>query len=585
MSSNSSLRGWVPIIAAVLVIIAVVWFGFSHLSKQMLRSEIPHPPEMARATPQLRQQVQESYENALSSPKSGEAIGHLAKVYHANNMFERARVSYGLAMRVDKNNPIHPYLRGVLEMTTGENERAITFLERAADLDPQYPHVWARLGQIHFRRSEYREAEQDFTRALALDPTHPHAGVGMARVLGRKAEWEEAAKTLEPCVQAHPGFGPGHRMLALVYQELGRSEEQKRHEDLGSDIGLQMNDPRTHDLYQLSSTASVLVTQAQIANSWGDLDRALALLERAVEVAPRDKDARLAIGRFLARPGIATPVRLAEARRHLETGLRIDSTYVNTRHDYAVVLQALGDTAAAADQWERILREEPEHAMAWMSLGELRLAREDYQGARDFYLKGLAVPPDTPFSLGDPGGGYRRLALTYWRTGPARKAFEAFEQSAAISPRVPDTYIDWARFLREKNRAETGVAVYEQGLDRIPDDPKLRLGYGNYLIQLGRYDSARVQLLASLRLQPVNVPALSAIGLVSLKTGDSNGAIRNFEAALRLNPAYLLAHYHLGRALMETGRREEAIQQFETALQLRPNFAPAKRALEAARSN
>jgi tetratricopeptide (TPR) repeat protein len=569
----------------VVVIIAIIWVGIGYLSKEMVRSELPELPEMQRRTPAVQQQLTEADAAARSSPRSGEAVGGLAMAYHANSFFHHARIAYTLAMRVDADEPRYPYLLGVLEMTTGQNERAITFLGQAMEQDPGNPHGWARLGQIHYRRTEPKEAERAFRRALDLDPTHPHAGVGMARVLGLRGAWEEAAKALEPCVDAHPGYGPGHRMLALVYQELGRTADQKYHEDLGSDIGLQMDDTIVHDLYALSSTGSVLVTQSQIARSWGNMERAIRLVRRAVEVAPEDKDVRLAAGRFLSTPGIATPELLSEARANLEVGLTLDSTYVNTRHDYAVVLEALGDSAAAARQWERILREEPEHSMAWMSLGEQRFLRGDYADAREYFLRGLAIPPDTPFSLGDPARGYRRLALCNWRLGRGREAFDAYSRSVEHNPLLVQTYVEWAKLLRENRQIDGAVTIYDRGVRNLPRDANLRRSYGNFLLETGRLDGARTQLTAALELEPGDVRILTALGYIELESGNVDQAIAHLETSLRLNESFPATHYYLGNALARKGRVGEAIRRFEALLRIDPQHDRARRALERLRAN
>ncbi|MBD3162810.1 MAG: tetratricopeptide repeat protein [Candidatus Eisenbacteria bacterium] len=571
--------GWIVTGAIVVVVAVALWAGFNHLSKEMLRSELPELPELGRRPPALQEQIREADAAAREDPRSGETVGRLAMIYHANNLTHQAREAYGLAMRIDEDDPRWPYLLGVLEMTIGENERAVTYLKRAAEIDPDYPHVWARLGQIHYRRAETTEAEQALRRALQIEPTHPHAAVDLARVLGLQERWDEAAEVLEPAVRAHPVYGPGHRMLALVYQALGRTRDQEIHEDLGSDVGLQMDDPRVHEMFALSSTGSVLVTQGQIARSWGEMERAHQLFQRAVEVAPRDKDARLALGRFLAAPGVANEQTLQAAREHLETGLALDSTYVNTRHDYAMVLQAQGDTAAAADQWERILREEPGHAMAWMSLGELELSRENYAKAREHFEKGLSIPPDTPFSLGDPAMGYRRLAQTLDKLGEGRQAFDAYSRAVDLNPRIADTYIEWARFLRGTGRAESGVKVYEMGLEAIPEDPRIHLGFGNYLIQLQRFDRAYEELSIAVRGNPNDFRALAALGFAALQTGRTGEAVERLERATELNPRYPLAQFHLANAYRAVGRESDAARRYEMVLQMQPGFTPAREAL------
>lgn len=574
----------ITILIAVVLIVALV-LGFRYLSLASLRADLPPLAEMQRYPRAVQEQIRQADAEARAHPGSGMAVGGLAVAYHANSFHEQARVGYQIAMRVDGKNPLWPYYLGCLEQTMGQNERAVTFLTKAVELDPKNAHAWARLAEIYFRRQASDEALRCARRALELNGTHPHAGVVAARVLGQQGDWAGAAKVLEPCVAAHPVYGPGQRMLALIYQEMGRTAEQLRHEELGSDVGLQMEDPLIEELFMQSSTGSVLVTNAQIAQSWLAWPRAEKFLRRALQVAPQEKDVRMALGRFLALPDVATPARLKEAKEHLAMGIQIDPDYMGTRHEYAIVLQSMGDTAAAAAEWEMIVRREPQHAMAWMSLGQLEMVRRNYTKALELFRRGLAVPPDTPFSLGDPGMGYHRVALTYWGMGKTRDAEANFALSEETNPRHADLYIDWARFAKEMGRVDDGVRIYARGVDRNPDNGTLRLAFGNYLQQAGRFGEAKEQLEAATRILPNDPRALTALGYVKLQMGDADGAMRDLEAAIAANRNFPLAYYHLGNAFLAKGMREDAARNFEMALRIQPGLLPARQALERLRTN
>lgn len=585
MTKNQSFgKLGITLLGAVLLVVILV-LGFRYLSQGSLRADIPPLAELQRYPRAVQEQLTQADAEARSKPGSGKAVGGLAVAYHANSFHEQARVCYQLAMRVDGKNPLWPYYLGYLEQTAGQNERAITFLTKAVELDGSNTNAWARLAEIYFRRQAWDDALRTARRALDLNRTHTHAGVVAARVLGQRGDWAGAAKVLEPCVAAHPVYGPGQRMLALIYAELGRTDEQKRHEEMGSDIGLQIEDPLIEELFLQSSTGSVLVTHAQIAQSWGAMQRAEKFLRRALQTSAQEKDVRLALGRFLALPGNTSPARLKEAKEHLAMGIQIDPGYMGTRHEYASVLQALGDTAAAAAEWERIVREEPQHAMAWMSLGQLEMVRENYARALDLFQRGLSIPPDTPFSLGEPWMGHHRVALTYWKMGRAQDAGKSFSRCEESNPRFPELYIDWARFEKEMGRPDEGARIYARGVGRNPDNGILRLAFGNYLQQVSRFAEAKDQLEAAARLLPNDPRALTALGYVKLQTGDPDGAIRDLESAIAADRNFPLAYYHMGNALLAKGMREDAVRNFEMALRIQPGLIPARQALEKLRAN
>ncbi len=582
MNARGQARGWIVLAAVAIVAGALLITGIRYATNRTLLAELPPLPELARYSPAIQAQLSQADAEARAHPGSGEAVGALAMAYHANAFLEPARIAYRLAMKVAPKEPRWPHLLGVLEVKNGQNERAITFLSQAVELDPGDAHSWARLGQLYFRAGSIEEAEHAFRKALETDPTHPHAAVGMARVHGDGGQWVEAARVLEGAVAAHPNYGPAHRMLALAYGALGREDDARRHEELGSDIGLAMLDPLVHNLYMLSSTGDILVTEAQIAQSWGDTVRAERLLRRAVEVAPRERDVRMAMGRFLLRPGPGgrDPARVREARDNLAIALEIDPTYANIRHEYAMTLEALGDTTAAVVEWERILREEPMHAMACMSLGQVHLFRGNYEKARAFFRRGVDVPADTPFMLGQRGMGFDRLALASARAGDLDGAFAAYREGVDVDSRCTQLYVDWASLLREHDRPEEGIAVYREGVTANPNDATLRLSFGNYLLQLKRFAAAREQLEMATRLEPRDARALTALGFVLLELGSVEDAIARLQMSLQRQPDWYLTHFHLGNAYLRAGRRADAVREYETAARLQPGFGPARTALQ-----
>ncbi|MHC4427368.1 MAG: tetratricopeptide repeat protein, partial [Planctomycetota bacterium] len=445
-SRPKRLPAWVTPVVAVGLVAVVTWSGIRYLSARAMAQEIPALPELAGTTSAVARQLTEADARARRRPRSGDAVGGLAMAYHANTYHEHARSAYQLAMRVDPNDFRWPYYQSVLDITAGQNERAVALLKATLELNADYPHAWARLGELSFRKGLSEDAESAFIKALELAPGHRHATLGMARLVGLRGEWSEVVTLLGEALRADPGFGPAHDLLAVAYEQLGSAEGVRRHEGLGKDAGFQMDDPLMNELWELSSTSSVLVTQAQIA---GDRNpqRALGLLRRAVQVDPGDKDVRLALGRFLARPGVATKASLEEAKIHFEAGLELDPAYVNMRHEYAQALYALGELAAAETQWQQIIEAEPQHAMALMSLGQLYLRQRNRPRALEFYRRGLDVPPDTPFSLGDPAMAHYVFAKVSLAAGDTDAALESFRLAVEHNPRLNDAYRDHATLL------------------------------------------------------------------------------------------------------------------------------------------
>jgi tetratricopeptide (TPR) repeat protein len=565
-----------------VAVFVLLWVLIGHRFMASLRAELPPLPPLADCPPALVRQLTQADARARREPRSGEAVGHLAKVYHANAFDDPARVAYRLAVRIDPGEYRWPYFLAVLEMNAGQNATARALLTRAPELNPDYAHAWVRLGQLRFRAGMHEEAEEALRRAVQLAPTHPHGVVELVRVLELREAWSEAATLLERAVRANPGFAPAHRYLALAYEHLGRPDDAHRHEGRGND--LRINDDLMNELFAISSTGSILLTRAKMAESWGELGRSEQLLRRAVLVDPEDKDVRIALGRLLTTWGTdglkqVPESRLQEAKRHLEAGLAIDPAYARTRYEYGVALRALGDVEGAVDQWNQVLRGEPEHAPSLMMLGQVQVDNKDYEKARESFRRGLNVPRDTPFTLGNRAAGYERLGLVCSWTGRMEEALEAFRQALDANPRLTDAYMHCARVLKQLNRGDEAIAVYRRGVFENPGAQELRMRLGNELLQAQRFNEALEQLTLAARMRPEDARALSAMGYAKLRLGDADGAIGDLRAALNADPTFHLAHFHLGNAMLRKNDRQAALRHFEEALRLQPSFGPAREAL------
>ncbi len=119
---------------------------------------------------------------------------------------------------------------------------------------------------------------------------------------------------------------------------------------------------------------------------------------------------------------------------------------------------------------------------------------------------------------------------------------------------------EYDRAIREyRVAAESGIA-----------DPRIHLNLGNSLMKTGRYDEAREEYLATLRIAPDFESAVrNNLGILAAHQGDWPTAIREFEASLESNPENTGALSNLASAYLSSGRFDEAIVALRRAL-LRP---------------
>jgi tetratricopeptide (TPR) repeat protein len=133
---------------------------------------------------------------------------------------------------------------------------------------------------------------------------------------------------------------------------------------------------------------NVLATRRELE---GKFEESLALLERAVAIAPRDIGARNALSLCLQR--LERP---AEALQHSDELLRQHPDLPFALATRGNALIALGELAQARRSLERALALEPGNLAALVAMGSIATHRGDHAAARGFAVQALAIAPGLP---------------------------------------------------------------------------------------------------------------------------------------------------------------------------------------------
>jgi tetratricopeptide (TPR) repeat protein len=157
----------------------------------------------------------------------------------------------------------------------------------------------------------------------------------------------------------------------------------------------------------------------------GDLPKALAGFDRALELDPNLSEARLNRGIALLRTGAfaKASTELERVANDAQSPLRADAAYHN-----AIALDRLGRTAGAETWLDRALNLDPRLDAALLYAGMLRERRGDLQDAGRAYLDYLKVHPDSAVAL-------LRFGVSAQKAGRADVAKTYLQRVIALAPR------------------------------------------------------------------------------------------------------------------------------------------------------
>ncbi|WP_369959926.1 tetratricopeptide repeat protein [Pseudomonas benzenivorans] len=149
-------------------------------------------------------------------------------------------------------------------------------------------------------------------------------------------------------------------------------------------------------------------------------------------------------------------------------------------------------------------------------------------------------------------------ALLLQQDERSEEALELLETQASKLDEVAPLLLR-ARLLQQLERGEEAMPLLEQGLERHPQDKRLRLTYARLLVQQDRLDDAKGEFTTLLQQHPDDDDLRFSLALVCLEAEAWREAIVYLEELVERGSHVDAAHYNLARAY-------EAIDEPESAL-------------------
>lgn len=342
--------------------------------------------------------------------------------------------------------------------------------------------------------------------------------------------------------------------------------------------------------------ARVWSVSAHILRQAGRDGLAEACVRRACALAPAEGDYHLQLAELLDHAGrvndAATALRdgllaCRDARLHVRLGLvleasgasdeaeaqyraalRVDPRSAEAHNNLGLLFMAKDRVAQAREHFASALAARPGFAEAHYNIGIVHGKEGDLVAAEQAYLRALSIRPTYPDALNNLGNLHRMAG----RTEQAERYLRA---CIAADPGFMLGYRNLIGLLSGLGRTDEVGMVLQEALRQHPASHDLLLMYCLYQYEMKRLDAAENVLRTLLAQHPASVDGLCAAAMVHRAQGRWDAVARAMRAVVRLRPDHAPHWNDLAVSLKECGKLEQAEGCLRRAIALDANCLDA----------
>ncbi|KAE9119142.1 hypothetical protein PF005_g8712 [Phytophthora fragariae] len=487
--------------------------------------------------------------------------------------------------------------RGQALFKQANYEQTIRDLTEVVTLDSMNASAFYTRGLAYSKLDKVELAIRDFSRTLQINPDHVNAAYARASCYNSQGDFVRAIDDYNFALlkdkklklqQKHQQ--ELHRSATLTRQQLQR-QKQEQDENASNAFVFSQRLKKTNLNLQKAALGSV---QEGDNNADGDPreEKTTAALgfssfagshSRAFSKAGATADSHLLPTprrAILLPPSPAlSSFPLSDRRRSLpaaqlasKTTATSTSVTVSAREEAEVhhargfQYRQEGNFQAAADEYSRAIKLNPQHFKAYFNRGFVFDKMRRFDAAVEDYTQALKMDPHNAFALYNRG-------ISLDRSGDYQGALADFTRAIELLPTNADFYHNRGFCHRKQGNFELAIADYSRAIEFNPEHFKSLYNRAYSYDKLGRYEEAVQDYTAALRVEPENANAYHNRGSTYDKMKDTTWAVADFDRAITLQPRSVSSYNSRGLCYDQLGRHEEALQDFAQALALDPRSA------------
>lgn len=481
----------------------------------------------------------ENFEKAIKiSPKDATALFYLANCYDNLNRLSDAE-SYYIKVLEIRENYIDAYKNlCIICMKTGKENNAIEYAMKAKEIAPQDYTFDYLIGTAYVALKRYNKGIEYLESALALNPEHfqIYNNLGTAYLL--VGSREKAIDCYKKAIKIRPEDAISYYNIGSIYQIQNKHEqacdyfEKAYHLDNQENylISLALSELKSMQLEKAAKHYKALAIlhpekdsfQYNLASCYElmrDFQSAINIMKLLLARNPKS----VTMAQKLANLYIETR-NFRQAKDLYDSIILKASPSSEVLYQYAILSTQLYDTGTAEKIFKKVIKMNPENAIAHKDLGVIYLNQRLFDYAEDEFKTAMELAPND-FDIIFEYANYLYSVSKY------EEADEYYDKALAIKDDVVAKSLQAINKI-ELNQLDNARELIESALTEQPEHEYIQFLAGRIYYSMEDYEKAKIYFIKSLEQNP-DIETKNLLALCYYQLGEYDKALNIFKALLK----------------------------------------------------
>lgn len=318
----------------------------------------------------------DAFENVIAvNPTDVLAYNHLGTIYAAQNNHEKAVATYKRGLQIDPNHPVIQFNLAKSLEAMHDDTSAIQAYDAALRAKPGWQEAVIEYAKLLLNHRKTRLAGELVQNAIGLHPQDFGLYAQMGQILMRQSNFEKAASSFEIANRLVSGNAENLKNLAEAFEKLGKKEEAvltiKKAESV---------EPEDEKIKK--SAASIFLTAEKYREAAEVIRQLGSANKNDCEALDLAGQYSILIGRNDSAQNFASKIK------------KIDPDYVIYLYSFASRFFQKGNLEAAKENVKAFIDENMKNIPAWLLLGQIDEKLGNSEEALDDFSTAVAFDPN-----------------------------------------------------------------------------------------------------------------------------------------------------------------------------------------------